>query len=88
MAIEFERKEIAGGLPDGYIEWKSGPYKIICYSEGEYYAYYDSKHVCKPPHTTPCTGCGSAFCKGIHKVWNNLETAKDDCILHAANLPW
>jgi hypothetical protein len=88
MAIEFERKEIAGGLPGGYIEWKSGPYKIVCYSEDEYYAYYDGKHVCKPPHTTPCTGCGSAFCKGIHKVWNNLKTAKDDCILHAANLPW
>lgn len=89
MKWEYHHKE--DGTPGVFHlvweEWTSGPYKIVSYDKpGVYYAYYHCQHVCTPPNTVECTGCGDAHCTGYHKAWTSLDTAQQDCEDHAARM--
>jgi len=63
----------------GYYEWHSGIYHIVCYSSGEFHAYYIPEHfdnwgnhVSSPPD----------FING-NKCWRTLTRAKQACVKHA-----
>jgi CDGSH-type Zn-finger protein len=74
-------------------EWTYNNYKIVQYTDNEYYAYYNSEkgssHVCAPPHVVKCVrSCGDPYCDGWHRAWETLESAIDACLEHEADLPW
>lgn len=91
--MEFEVHHRRAGTPGvseiRWTEWTRGAYKIVCYHEGEYYAYYkDAERPMEAPDIVPCRGCRDTYCDGYHKAWSTLDKAIDSCIEHAAQLPW
>lgn len=65
---------------NGYYEWHSGIYHIVCYSNGEFHAYYIpdnfknwGNHVSPPPDYIDGSKC-----------WKSLKRAKKACKEHAA----